>query len=96
MIDVRQTEEFARWLRDRSAQSRIGRRLVRVAAGLFGDVKPVGDGIAEIRVDAGPGYRIYYVRDGDIVVVLLCGGDKNSQSRDIARAKFLARQLREP
>lgn len=98
MIEVRQTEEFLRWLRglrDRSARSRIAQRLVRIASGLLGDGKPVGDGVSELRVDTGPGYRLYFVRENEAIIVLLCGGDKDGQDRDIVRAKLLARQLKE-
>jgi putative addiction module killer protein len=96
MIEVRQTEEFANWLtslRDGLAAKRIKQRIARVQIGLFGDVKPVGDGLSELRIDHGPGYRVYFAQRGDILVILLCGGDKGSQSRDIARAKALAEQL---
>lgn len=96
MIEVRQTEEFARWLaslRDGLAAKRIKQRIARVQIGLFGDVKPIGDGLSELRIDYGPGYRVYFARRGDILVILLCGGDKGSQNRDIAHAKALAEQL---
>jgi putative addiction module killer protein len=96
MIEVRQTEEFADWLallRDGVAAKRIKQRIARVQIGLFGDVKPVGEGLSELRVDHGPGYRVYFARRGDILVILLCGGDKGTQSRDIARAKAMAEQL---
>ena len=96
MVEVRQTEEFAHWLaslRDGLAAKRIKKRIARVQIGLFGDVKPVGDGLSELRINHGPGYRVYFARRGDILVILLCGGDKGSQSRDIARAKALAEQL---
>ena len=95
---VKQSAEFARWLgglRDRAARARISIRLVRISAGLLGDVKSVGEGVSELRIDTGPGYRLYFIRDGDAVVILLCGGDKDSQPRDIARAKMLARQWKE-
>jgi len=96
MIDVRQTDVFIAWfarLRDRDARSRITVRLRRLSLGNPGDVKPVGEGVSEIRVDYGPGYRIYFVRRGPGVVVLLCGGDKRTQDRDIARAIDLAQEL---
>jgi len=96
MIDVRQTDVFIAWfarLRDRDARSRITVRLRRLSLGNPVDVKPVGEGVSEIRVDYGPGYRIYFVRRGPGVVVLLCGGDKRSQDRDIARASDLAQEL---
>ena len=96
MIEVRQTEEFAQWLtslRDDVATKRIKQRIARVQIGLFGDAKSVGDGLSELRIDHGPGYRVYFMRRGDILVILLCGGDKGSQARDIARAKAMAEQL---
>lgn len=96
MIEVRQTEEFAHWLaslRDDVAVKRIKQRIARVQIGLFGDVKSVGNGLSELRVDHGPGYRVYLARRGDVLVILLCGGDKGSQTRDIARAKAIAEQL---
>ena len=98
MIDVRQTEHFADWLdnlRDGVAVKAIRRRIARVQIGLFGDTKSVGDGVVELRVDHGPGYRVYFVRHGDVVVLLLCGGDKKSQQRDIMRAKALAVEWKE-
>jgi len=81
---------FREWLlslRDLQARARIRVRLNRVRLGNFGDCKPVGDGVMELRLDFGPGYRIYYGQDGDIMVILLCGGDKRTQTRDIATAK---------
>ena len=96
MIEIRQTIEYARWfgaLRDRTAKARIDIRLRRLSLGNPGDAKPVGDGISELRIDYGPGYRIYYVQQGSTLVVLLAGGDKSSQARDIRRAKELARDL---
>lgn len=98
MIEMRQTEVFASWLdslADAIARKRIKQRLARVQIGLFGDCKSVGDGVAELRVDHGPGYRVYFTRRGEVVVILLCGGDKGSQSRDIERAKQMAGDLDE-
>ena len=92
MIEVRQTEVFRDWLadlRDAIAAKAVKRRLVRLQAGLFGDAKSVGGGVHELRIDHGPGYRVYFARRGDMVVLLLCGGDKASQARDIARATAL-------
>ncbi len=74
---------------------RIKQRLARVQIGLFGDAKSVGEGVSELRVDHGAGYRVYFTRRGDVVVILLCGGDKGSQKRDIARAKEINRQVEE-
>jgi putative addiction module killer protein len=100
LIKVRQTPAFAAWLEelsDRQARARIIRRIDRLAeTGSFGDVKPVGSGISEMRINFGPGYRLYCVQQGISVVILLCGGDKSSQkgSRgDIAKAKRLAADL---
>jgi putative addiction module killer protein len=96
MVDVRQTTIFREWLDalvDQRAAARIAQRIVRLQAGLVGDVKPVGGGISELRVDYGPGYRVYFVRRGQVLIILLCGGDKRSQRRDIARAKILAAEL---
>jgi putative addiction module killer protein len=98
MIEMRQTEVFASWLdglADAMARKRIKQRLARVQIGLFGDCKSVGEGVAELRVDHGPGYRVYFTRRGEVVVILLCGGDKGSQSRDIERAKQMAGDLDE-
>ena len=92
MIEVRQTTVFRDWLdglRDRRAQEKIAQRIVRVQAGLLGDAK-FFEGIGELRIDYGPGYRLYFVQRGTVVIVLLCGGDKGSQDRDIKRAKVLA------
>ena len=96
MIEVRQTTEFARWfsrLRDNAAKARIDVRIERLSLGNPGDVRPVGEGVTEMRVDFGPGYRVYYKRSGLTVVVLLAGGDKDSQERDIRLALELARGL---
>jgi putative addiction module killer protein len=96
MVEIRKTEAFERWftsLRDRKAIARISSRIDRLQVGLVGDVKPVGEGVSEMRIDYGPGYRLYFVRRGREVVILLAGGDKRSQSRDIEKALELARML---
>ena len=96
MIEVRQTEVYARWfrgLRDRHARARIDNRIRRLSLGNPGDVRPVGEGVSEIRIDYGPGYRVYFVQRGEALIVLLAGGDKDSQERDIRRALQLARGL---
>jgi putative addiction module killer protein len=96
MIEIRQTVAFSDWLaalRDRAAKARIEVRIRRLSLGNPGDVKPVGEGVSELRIAHGPGYRVYFVQRGDVLVVLLCGGDKSSQDRDIERAKAMARQL---
>jgi putative addiction module killer protein len=96
VITVRQTTTFAAWLdglRDRRAAERIAMRIVRLEAGLFGDTRSVGSGVSELRVDYGPGYRVYFTRRGSEIVILLCGGDKSSQSRDIKAAIKMATEL---
>ncbi len=96
MIEVRQTGTFARWLstlRDRRAAARIAERLRRLALGNPGDVKPIGEGLSELRIDYGPGYRVYFARQGMAIVIILCGGDKSDQARDIAPAKSLAKEI---
>ena len=97
MIEVIQSVEFREWLRglrDRSARVKIGIRLERLANGNPGDVKPVGKGVSELRIDFGPGYRVYFIRQGLSMVFLLAGGDKSSQERDILRALELADEFR--
>ena len=96
MVEVRQTDVFTDWfagLRDREARARITVRIRRLSLGNPGDVNPVGSGVSEMRIDYGPGYRVYFVRRDDTVVVLLCGGDKRHQDRDIARALELAQEV---
>ncbi|MEQ8314632.1 MAG: type II toxin-antitoxin system RelE/ParE family toxin [Gammaproteobacteria bacterium] len=96
MIEVYTTEEFDSWLaklRDRKARARIQARIDRVELGNFGDVASVGDGVSELRIFYGPGYRIYFTKQSSVVVVLLVGGDKSSQSSDIEKAKKLAANL---
>lgn len=93
MIEVVESATFKRWvqrLRDHRAVARINARLRNITLGHFGDVKSVGGGIFEMRVHYGPGYRLYYIRDGAKIVVLLCGGQKGMQTRDIERARRLA------
>ena len=93
MIAVRQTEEFSGWLRrlqDDRAKARIAVRIARMALGNPGDAKNVGKGVMEMRIDYGPGYRVYYANRGADIVILLCGGDKRTQRQDIKRAQELA------
>jgi putative addiction module killer protein len=97
MIEILKTELFDKWfrgLRDMRAKARIDERIERLAAANPGDIKPVGRGVSEMRINYGPGYRLYFVRRGSAQIVLLCGGDKDSQKRDIARAIKLAEGLR--
>ncbi|WP_193146045.1 type II toxin-antitoxin system RelE/ParE family toxin [Citrobacter europaeus] len=96
MMEILQTMVFQRWehnLRDRRAKTLIATRLFRLANGLAGDVKPVGEGVSEMRISYGPGYRIYFKQQGCRVIILLCGGDKSSQANDITLAKMLACSL---
>ena len=94
--EIRATDTYTRWfnrLRDREAKRIIDTRIVRLASGNPGDVGPVGEGVSELRVDYGPGYRVYFVQRGEQLIILLAGGDKDTQDRDIARARRLAREL---
>ena len=97
MYTLIQTEHYAAWfdsLRDRQAKARILARLRRVELGNLGDFKPVGAGVAELRIFHGPGYRIYFIQQGEEIIVLLAGGDKSTQDRDIKQAIDLANTLR--
>lgn len=96
MVEIRQTAVFTAWLaglRDRNAYARIVVRIRRMELGNPGDVKPVGEGVSEMRIACGPGYRLYFTRTGTAIVILLCGGDKSTQERDIARARQLAKEI---
>ena len=98
MVEVRQTKIFSKWLRglkDRKARVRIQARIDRLKVGNFGDATPVGEGVSELRIHYGPGYRVYFVQQGSAVVILLLGGDKGAQSADIKKAKMFAKQLKE-
>ncbi len=98
MIQIRQTETYAKWfasLRDRVARARIDVRIRRLSLGNQGDAKPVGEGVSELRIDHGPGYRVYFVQHGETVIVLLAGGEKSTQDQDIRRAKTLAKNIKE-
>jgi putative addiction module killer protein len=98
MLQIQQTETYAKWfagLRDRVARARIDIRIRRLSLGNAGDAKPVGEGISEMRVDYGPGYRVYFIQRGEVVTVLLAGGNKSTQNRDIRNAKALAKDLKE-
>jgi len=96
MLEIRKTEAYARWidgLRDIRARARILARVERLATGNPGDVKPVGEGVSELRINYGPGYRVYYTQRGRKIIILLAGGDKSTQARDIKTALRLARNL---
>lgn len=96
MIEVQTTETFSNWiasLRDRNAAAIVSGRILRVKKGLLGDVKSVGDGVSELRIDHGPGYRVYFIKRGTKLILLLCGGDKSTQERDIKAAKKMASLL---
>ena len=96
VLEVRQTLEYRKWfqkLRDKQAKARIDIRIRRISLGNFGDVKSVGHGVSELRLPYGPGYRIYFARRGETIVLLLCGGSKATQGRDIELAYKLAKEL---
>jgi putative addiction module killer protein len=96
LVEIRQTEGFAAWfeaLRDRQVRARIQVRIDRLSLGNPGDVRPVGGGVSELRIDYGPGYRVYFAQRGQTLIILLAGGDKQSQTADIAEAQSLARRL---
>ena len=96
MVEIRQTDTYVRWfddLRDLQARARILVRIRRLSLGNFGDVRPVGEGVSELRIDYGPGYRVYFTSRGESLVILLTGGDKRTQSRDIDTALRLSREL---
>lgn len=98
MVELIKSDEFDRWLRalrDRNAVVRIAARLDRLAAGNPGDVKAIGGGLHELRIDCGPGYRVYFVHRGPVVVILLCGGDKSTQEKDIKKARAIADEWKE-
>ena len=98
MNTIQRTAEFDRWLgalRDPKAQARIIARIVAAQQGNFGDCKAVGEGVSEMRIDVGAGYRVYFMRLGQAVYLLLAGGDKSTQTRDIRRAKSMARELKQ-
>jgi putative addiction module killer protein len=96
VIEIRETAAFSQWfasLRDHKARARIDVRIRRLSLGNPGDARPVGSGVSELRIDYGPGYRVYYVQRREVLVILLCGGDKPTQARDILTAKTLASEL---
>ena len=98
MIEIRQTPEYETWfaaLKDRTARVRVDMRIRRLSLGNPGTVEPVGEGVCELKIDHGPGYRVYFIQHGGHYVLLLVGGDKSTQARDIKRAKELARKYAE-
>lgn len=98
MIEIRETDTFKKWfssLKDKKVKARIDVRIRRVSLGNFGDVEPVGKGVSELKIDYGAGYRVYFVKRGNTIVILLCGGDKSTQSKDIQKAHDLAQKLKE-
>lgn len=98
MVELIKSATFDRWiggLRDRRAAVRIQVRIDRLAGGNPGDVKPIGGGLSEMRIDHGPGYRVYFMRRGSVLVVLLCGGEKSTQARDIELANAIAAQWKD-
>jgi putative addiction module killer protein len=98
MAIVRKTDVFKKWLKklkDAIARAHIDRRIDRLSRGNPGDVKPIGEGCSEMRIDYGPGYRVYYKDTGREIIIILCGGDKSTQQEDIDRAKRLAREEEE-
>ncbi len=98
MIEILKSATFDRWLRklrDPNARARIQTRIRRLSLGNSGDAQPIGEGLSEMRIDYGPGYRVYYMQRGNVLIVLLCGGDKRTQTKDIARAKKIAADWKE-
>ena len=98
MVEVRQAARFAKWLedlRDLRGRARVQARIERLIGGNPGDVKPIGAGVSELRINYGPGYRVYFQQRGSTLIILLAGGDKSTQARDIEEALLLARQIKE-
>ncbi len=96
MIEIRQTEDYRKWfdkLKDRNARARIDIRIRRLSLGNPGDVKALGEGVSELRIDYGPGYRVYFTRKGALFIILLAGGDKTTQASDIKKAKELVHEI---
>ncbi len=95
MLEIKQTSTYQKWqskLKDRRAKALIAARIFRLANGLAGDVSPVGQGVSELRIHYGPGYRVYFKKKGALIIILLCGGDKSTQSKDIQIALKLAKE----
>lgn len=97
MYQIIKTAYFEKWqkgLKDTKAKAKIEVRIRRMETGILGDIKPVGEGVSETRIHYGPGYRLYFCQRGEVVIVLLCGGDKSTQSKDIERAKEIKKCLK--
>ena len=97
VLEIRETDTFSAWLqalKDSRAKAKIAARARRLAFGNPGDVRPAGEGVSELRIDYGPGYRVYYLQRGAMLIVLLCGGDKSTQDKDVKMARRLAKELR--
>ncbi len=98
MIEIRETEVYKKWfttIKDKKTKAIIDVRIKRVSLGNFGDVEPIGKGVSELKIDYGAGFRIYFLNQGNIIVILLCGGDKSTQAKDIQKAHALAQQITE-
>jgi len=98
MIEIRETVVYKKWfdsIKDRKTRSVIDVRIRRVSIGNFGDVEPVGNGISELKIDYGPGFRIYFLKQGNVIIFLLCGGNKSSQAKDILKARELAERIKD-
>lgn len=98
MVEIIKSDTFDRWLRklhDPRAKARVEMRIRRLSLGNAGDVQPIGDGLSEMRIDYGPGYRVYFMHKNKVVVLLLCGGDKRTQTKDIVKAKRIAAEWKD-
>ena len=98
MVEVIKSDTFDRWLRklrDPQARARVEMRIRRLSLGNAGDVQPIGEGLSEMRIDYGPGYRVYYIQQSSVLVLLLCGGDKRTQHKDIAKAREIAAEWKD-
>jgi putative addiction module killer protein len=98
MIEIRETDVYKKWfgsIKDRKTKSVIDVRIRRVSLGNFGEVEPVGKGVSELKIDYGAGFRVYFLNQGNIIVILLCGGNKSSQAKDIQKAQEIAQRIKE-
>jgi putative addiction module killer protein len=98
MVEIIRSDTFDRWLRklrDPQAKARVEMRIRRLSLGNAGDVQPIGEGLSEMRIDHGPGYRVYFLQQSKVLVLLLCGGDKSTQQKDIAKAREIAAQWKD-